>query len=288
MPTVQIPVTQPDTVQPHPVSLSTEWDKWLPSGTTDWSIFQQTVNVVNAMTTDVEELNHILKLYDWWSIWNQLVFRSSLKPIFVSLETADYGKWLGQCHMSPARKIAISTAAYSHRHREQDDSGHHSSTITNRPAQFESLSGCEWNACLILLHEMMHDCLWSSVGKHSHESESWAALCNMIGRDVLGMPLFYSALTTRKLNLKDAEGNNILQPSKTNPDKLVPKRYTIWGPSIKAKDVPSGYRLAEVDEMRSFPYVSDDPFLEMHTSVIRTGKSVEKNGGQPVRVPPQF
>ena len=134
-------ITQPDTIEPHSESLSPDLDPWLPSQSTDWSIFQQVVNVVDSLTTDREELDHILKLYDWWSIWNQLVFRSSLKPSFISLETAEYGKWLGLCQWSPARKICIAKSAYSHRHRDADDGGHHSHSVS-RPPQFESLSNC--------------------------------------------------------------------------------------------------------------------------------------------------
>lgn len=286
-------ITQPGTVDPHPASLSTEWDKWLPSEPTDWSIFDQVVNVIDSLTTDREQLDHVLKLYDWWSIWNQLVFRSSLKPNFLSVETADYGKWLGLCHMAPARKISISLAAYSHRHRVSDDAGHHSCTVGKRPAQFEHLTNCEWNACLILLHEMMHDCLWTSVGDHDHEGPAWAQLCNLIGREVLELPLLYTWLISRKLTAKDADGNNVMQPhskGKTDDDGnilMVPKRYTVWSTSHKGP-VPDGLRIADVSEMRCFPYLMDDPFIEMHTSVIETGKLVAKNDGQPVVVLPQF
>lgn len=286
-------VTQPGTVDPHPASTSTEWNEWLPSTSTDWSLFQQVVNVIDSLTTDREQLDHVLKLYDWWSIWNQLVFRSSLKPNFLSVETADYGKWLGLCHMAPARKISISLAAYSHRHIVSDDAGHHSATVATRPAQFEKLSKCEWNACLILLHEMMHDCLWSSVGDHNHEGQAWAQLCNMIGREVLGLPLLYTWLKAQKITVKDADGNTVMQPHRDGKKDdngnviLKPKRAVVWRTSHQGP-APDGLRIAEVDEMRCFPYLLDDPFIEMHTSTITRGKLVAANDGKPVSIPPQF
>ena len=295
-PTLEL-VTQPGTVNPHPASLSTEWDKWLPSTQTDWSLFQQTVNVIDAMTTDRTQLDEVLRLYDWWSIWNQLVFRSSLKPNFISVETADYGKWLGLCCMFPSRKIAISLAAYSHRHITNDDGIPHAegtkSTRAKRPPQFEHLSNTNWNACCILLHEMMHDCLWASIGKHEHESGSWAQLCNMIGRDILGLPLLYAGMVNRRLTCRDDDGNVIMQPisnGKTDDDGnivMVPKRKTVWESTYKGP-VPDGMRKATEIELRCFPYLESDSYIAMHTITLTEGKLVAKNGGEPVVITPTF
>ena len=289
-------VTQPGSVDPHPVSLSTEVDRLIPKSTTDWDLFEQTINVVDAATTDREQLAHNLKLYDWWSIWNQLVFRSALKPNFLSVETAEYGKWLGQCSMAPVRQISISMAAYSHTKSldSEGGAGHHSVAVNSeeRPSQFNALQPLEWNACLVLLHEMMHDCLFSSVGRHAHEDANWGSLCNMIGRDVLGVPLNYGGLTASKKVVKDENGKTVMQPhAKCKLDEdgnviMVAKRITVW--EWRSADVNNGLRTAEVDEMRCFPYLNDDPFIEMHTTVLEKGAAVRKNKGLPVFIPPQF
>ena len=289
-------VTQPGSVDPHPVSLSTEVDRLIPKSTTNWDLFEQTINVVDAATTDREQLAHNLKLYDWWSIWNQLVFRSALKPNFLSVETADYGRWLGQCSMAPVRQISISMAAYSHTKKldSEGGAGHHGVAVNGkeRPPQFNALQPLEWNACLVLLHEMMHDCLFSSVGEHKHEDSDWGGLCNMIGRDVLGVPLNYGGLIKRKVPVLDYNGEVIMQPhadGKCDEEGnviMVRKRITVW--QWDGTDFNNGFRNAEVDEMRCFPYLIDDPFIEMHTTVLEKGAAVKKNKGLPVSIPPQF
>jgi len=290
-------VTQPGTVEPHPASLSPDVDELIPKTTTDWELFAQTVRVVDATTTDREQLSHKLKLYDWWSIWNQLVFRSSLKPNFLSVESADYGRWLGLCRMAPVRQICISLAAYSSRKSLDDEGGarHHSATVSSnqRPVQFADLMPLEWNACLVLLHEMIHDCLFSSIGLHKHEDEFWAAMCNMVGRDVLGVPLNYGGLIKRKIALKDHNGNVVMQPhAEGKRDEegnviMVPKRQVVWTQESEPS-FNNEFRTAEVEEMRCFPYLKDDPFIDMHTTVLIKGKAVQKNKGLPVVIPPQF
>ena len=289
-------VTQPGAVDPHPVSLSTEVDRLIPKSTTNWDLFEQTINVVDAATTDREQLAHNLKLYDWWSIWNQLVFRSALKPNFLSVETAEYGKWLGQCSMAPVRQISISMAAYSYTKRldSEGGAGHHGVAVNSeeRPRQFNALQPLEWNACLVLLHEMMHDCLFSSVGMHAHEDANWGGLCNMIGRDVLGVPLNYGGLIKRKVPVLDKNGEVVMQPhanGKCDDEGnviMVRKRITVW--EWHGADFNNGFRNAEVNEMRCFPYLEDDPFIEMHTTVLGKGAAVRKNKGLPVFIPPQF
>jgi hypothetical protein len=271
-------------------------DRLIPQKTTDWDLFAQTINVVDAATTDREQLAHNLKLYDWWSIWNQLVFRSTLKPNFLSVETADYGRWLGLCALAPYRQISISMAAYSHTKRldSEGGAGHHGVGIdaNKRPPQFKDLQPLEWNACLVLVHEMMHDCLFSSVGLHAHEDANWGGLCNMIGRDVLGVPLNYGGLIKRKLPILDDNGEIVMQPhanGKCDDEGnviMVRKRITVW--QWRGADFNNGFRKAEVDEMRCFPYLKDDPFIEMHTTIKEQGAAVRKNKGLPVIMLPQF
>ena len=290
-------VTQPGSVEPHPASLSPDVDDLIPETTTDWELFAQTIRVIDATTTDPEQLSHRLKLYDWWSIWNQLVFRSSLKPNFLSVESAEYGRWLGLCRMAPVRQICISMASYSHTKRldSEGGAGHHGVAVDSnqRPAQFADLKPLEWNACLVLLHEMIHDCLFSSIGLHKHEDHFWAAMCNMVGRDVLGVPLNYGGLIRRKIALKDHNGNVVMQPhAEGKRDEegnviMVPKRQVVWEQESKLP-FNNEFRTAGVWEMRCFPYLNDDPFIETHTTVLTEGKAVRKNKGLPVVIPPQF
>ncbi len=291
-------VAQPGSIQPHNASQAPSLDRYLASNTTDWALFQQVINVIDATTTDRVQLAHDLKLYHWWSIWNQLVFRSSLQPCFLSVENADYGRWLGCCHGFPTRKIAVALAAYSHRKSldSEGGAGHHGVAVAEaqRPEPFSSLRPLEWNACLVLLHEMMHDCLFATIGCHEHEQVEWARLCNMIGRDVLNVPLNYGGLAKRKLTVKDQDGNTVMIPhrdGKTDEDGNVimkPKRETRWEWSNLNPPTDNNYRRASVTEMRCFPYVEGSPFIAMHTAVLTDGKAVASNGGEPVIIPPQF
>jgi hypothetical protein len=287
-------VAQPGSIDPHPASLSSEADRVIPKNPTDWNLFQQVINVVDATTTDRKQLAHDLKLYHWWSIWNQLVFRSSLQPCFLSVENAEYGSWLGFCQGAPTRKIAISLAAYSARKSLDSEGGAAHHGIVERPAPFKELRSLEWNACLVLLHEMMHDSIFNSAGHHHHEDALWASLCNMIGRDALGLPRNYGGLVKRKLTVKDENGNTVMIPhsdGKTDEDGNVimkPKRETVWEWSNLNSNTDNGFKNASVQEMRSFPYLEGDPFIEMHTSIVSKGKLVAKNNGEPVIIPPQF
>ena len=40
--------------------------------------------------------------------------------------------------------------------------------------------------------------------------------------------------------------------------------------------------------MRCFPYLKDDPFIEMHKTTLEKGAAVRKNKGLPVIMLPQF
>lgn len=291
-------VAPPGSVSPHPASLNPEFDKYLPKTSTNWTLFNQVVTVIDATTTDRKQLAHNMKLYHWWSIWNQLVFRSSLQPNFLSVESAEYGKWLGVCCLHPVRKIAISLAAYSARKSldEEGGAGHHGvATDPNlRPEQFRDLKPLEWNACLVLLHEMMHDCLWAALGKHSHECMAWGQLCNMVGRDVLGVPRNYTGLIQRRLTVKDENGNTVMQPhadgkcDENGNIIMKPKRQIVWEPTFKTPKFPNDFNIASATEMRCFPYLEGSSFIEMHTATLTTGKAVKNNGGNPVIIPPQF
>ena len=114
----------------------------------------------------------------------------------------------------------------------------------------------------------------------------------MAGRDVLGVPLNYGGLIRRKLAVKGRDGKTIMQPrtdGKCDEEGnviMVPMRQVVWTPMRQVFN--NDFRTADEKEMRCFPYLNDDPFIEMHTTVLTEGKAVRKNKGLPVVIPPQF
>lgn len=260
---------------------------YVPETQTDWQLFDSIRYAVKGTTTGVDK-SLCLQFLDWWKTINVECFESRLQPLFISREVSSYGHWIGLCQSSPSRHIKLAWAAFT--------STHHARAVTKPPFELHDLSDCEFNAAMVILHEMMHQSLSEAGQNSAHESIGWAALCKYLG-GALGLPYDYVHLTIKKipvldedgLPLKkeafDKEGNPILL--KNGEPKMVQVRENVRVPAkgyIRDESKP----LAPYDAFFCFPYCADDPWIKANTITKMQGKAVANNGGEPVTIPPQF
>lgn len=251
----------------------TTLQRTLPATTTDPELFQQVINVHNHVyVPDLlgETVYHHRVLYDWWNKWNQIYFDNTLTPLFITEGNTDYGKYLGYCMYQPERKILIQQRSIetqeSHRFAK-----HHGNSVRRHEA-FESLTDDAYNIALLLLHEMIHQACFEAGVDAAHDSGSWADHCNYIGQD-LGMTITFAKFKQVKVPYVDEHGN------KKRMSKMKPVHQNL---------LPGTERMAEYGEQCRFPFQWDSPFIEANTRTLTSGKAVQKNGGEPVILPPQF
>lgn len=214
----------------------------LPNNKTDFALLKEIIACQDAKKKDGTHL------YDWWQRWNNIYFENTLKPIIVSYQNTDYGRYLGYFRHSPIMEIVIQWRTKTVKR---------GSEVMQHDA-FADLTTRQYCLALIVLHEMMHQACFEAGLDPGHEGQPWLDHCKFIGSD-LKLGLTYSPMKRQKESvLKDG---TVLRRA----GRAV--RQNVWRPT--STELFSGTdRFASHDEIIYFPFREDSAFIEANTSIV--------------------
>lgn len=165
----------------------------LPATVTDYNLLNNLIMVHENTSSALDR-----SIYKWWSKWNTIYFKNTLKPLFVHYGNTDYGNSIGH-YCSEPREILLQKSSINNFTK----ASHHTNSAI-RHEEFKNISEEQYGAALILLHEMMHQAvieLGEVQHPNCHMDLNWLEHCNFIGND-LGLNLTYTTLTRTKESKK--------------------------------------------------------------------------------------
>lgn len=194
-------------------------------------------------------------VYDWWHELNTTHFNTELQPAQIIIGVTEYSGCLGHCGMVEGQSRitlhkGIAAPGWIYKNGSVSTIGTDARDLGATWSTYGAVLGRPFMRN-VLLHEMMHSAQSAfymsdpahaaSVAKDAHHCPSWSELCNRIAPQI-GLDDVWFPVYARRKGKKDASG----------------KRKNIWVP-IDADQCPAGKRIAEFNEISSFPHTSKKP-----------------------------
>lgn len=184
------------------------------------------------------------RVYDWWAEINQDLFDGQLDPCLIVIGVTEHSGCLGLCSMVGGQaRITLHQALIYPANTEADERAIKHNSIPTRWGMPKAWMG-EQMLRDVLLHEMLHQAQAqlitdpiekAAIQKDAHHCQSWADLCNRAAA-YLNLDTHFTHYKRGKTSLKDGGRKNIQRPV--------------------SEECPEGKRLAEFDEVSSFPHLS--------------------------------